>query len=205
VSQAIPAGSEKLILANGEVSHLARSYGLETFAAAVHHVQSLPYGRTTERSDYRLVLSEGRGTCSTKHALLAALARENGLAVHLILGVYEMTQANTPGVGGELSKHGLPSIPEAHCYLRVEDGVIDVTMPEGSPSGAERRFLHKETISPEDISTYKTAVHRRVLNDWLRAVGHAELGLNAAWAIREACIAALSHPGPGPQQGMQEP
>ncbi len=203
--QAIPAGSEKPILANGEVSHLARSYGQKTFAAAVHHVQSLPYGRITERSDYRLVLSEGRGTCSTKHALLAALPRENGFAVDLKLGVYEMTEASTPGVGGELSKHELPSIPEAHCYLRVGNGVIDVTMPEGVSSGAERRFLHEETISPEDISTYKTAVHRRVLDVWLRAVGRAELELDAAWAIREACIAALSHSGPGPQQGMQEP
>jgi len=205
VSHTIPTGSEKPILANGKVSHLARSHGLETFLAAVHHVQSLPYGRTTERSDYRLVLSEGRGTCSTKHALLAALAQENGLAVDLMLGVYEMTEANTPGVGGELSKHGLPSIPEAHCYLRVGDGVIDVTMPEGVPSGAERRFLHEETISPEDISTYKTTVHRRVLDDWLHAVGRGELKLDAAWAIREACIAALSHPSPGPQQGMQKP
>jgi len=205
VSQALPAGSEKPILADGEISRLARSHGLKTFAVAVYHVRSLPYGRTTERSDYRLVLSEGRGTCSSKHALLAALARENGLAVHLILGVYEMTEANTPGVGGELSKHGFPSIPEAHCYLRAGDGVIDVTMPEGSPSGAERRFLHEEAISPVDISTYKTAVHRRVLDDWLHAAGHAELGLEAAWAIREACIAALSHPGQGPQQGMQEP
>jgi len=205
VSQALPAGSEKLILTNGEVSRLAGSHGLNTFAAAVYHVQNLPYGRTTERSDYRLVLSEGRGTCSSKHALLAALARENGLAVHLILGVYEMTEANTPGIGGELSKHGLPSIPEAHCYLLVRDGVIDVTMPEGSPSGAERRFLREEAISPEDISTYKTAVHRRVLDDWLRAMGRAELELDAAWAIRDACIAALSYPGPGPQQEMQEP
>jgi len=204
VYHAIPAGSEKPILADGEVSRLARSHGLATFAAAVYHVQSLPYGRTTERSDYRLGLSEGRGTCSTKHALVAALAQENGLAVDLMLGVYEMKEANTPGVSGELSKQGLPSIPEAHCYLRAGDGVIDATMPEGSPSGAERRSLHEEAISPEDISAYKTAVHRHVLDGWLRAVGRSELGLDAAWTIREACIAALSHPGPGPQRGMQE-
>lgn len=194
---ALPRGSEDPFSEDGEISRLARSYGLDTFAATVHHVQALPYGRTTGRSDYRLVLGEGRGTCSTKHALLAALAQENGLEIDLVLGVYEMTEANTPGVGDELSKHGLPSIPEAHCFLRASHGVIDVTMPEGSPVGAERRFLHEEAISPDDIGAYKTAVHRRVLGDWLHAAGHPELGLDAAWAIREACIAALSRSGQG--------
>ena len=197
---ALPPGAENRLASDGEISRLARSHGLGTFADAVHHVRSLPYGRISDRSDYRLVLGEARGTCSTKHALLAALAQENLLAVSLILGIYEMTDANTPGIGEALSKHGLLSIPEAHCYLRTSYGVIDATT-EGSPDGAERRFLHEETISPKDIGAHKNAVHRRVLADWLHATGQAEFGLDAAWAAREDCIAALSRSAAGIEQG----
>ena len=197
---ALPPGAENRLASDGEISRLARSHGLGTFADAVHHVRSLPYGRISDRSDYRLVLGEARGTCSTKHALLAALAQENLLAVSLILGIYEMTDANTPGIGGALSKHGLLSIPEAHCYLRTSYGVIDATT-EGSPDGAERRFLHEETISPKDIGAYKNAVHRRVLADWLHATGQAVFGLDAAWAAREDCIAVLSRSAAGIEQG----
>jgi hypothetical protein len=47
-------------------------YGKRDYHAAASYVQSLPYSRNSERSDYGLVLAERRGTCSTKHALLAA-------------------------------------------------------------------------------------------------------------------------------------
>ena len=139
---ALPVGAENRLTSDGEISRLARSHGLGTFAGAVQHVRSLPYGRISDRSDYRLVLREGRGTCSTKHALLAALAQENGLVASLILGVYEMTDANTPGIADALSKHGLSSIPEAHCYLRTGHGVIDATT-ERSYESAERHFLYE--------------------------------------------------------------
>jgi hypothetical protein len=44
-----------------------------------------------------IVLAEQRGTCSTKHALLRRLAIEQGLDIALVLGIYEMTERNTPG------------------------------------------------------------------------------------------------------------
>ena len=39
---------------------------------------------------FRSVLSAGKGTCSTKHALLAAVASEQNIPVALTLGIYEM-------------------------------------------------------------------------------------------------------------------
>jgi len=64
------------------------------FRAAGRHLHHLPYGRNSDRSAFRLVLPEGRGTCSTKHALLAELAREQSLPVVLTLGIYEMHERN---------------------------------------------------------------------------------------------------------------
>ena len=115
-----------------------------------------------------------------------------------------MTDANTPGIADALSRHGLSSIPEAHCYLRTEQGVLDATK-EGSREDSKRHFLHEETINPGDIGAYKNAVHRRVLDDWLRATGQVAFGLYAAWAAREDCIAALSRSAAGPGQGAKDP
>ena len=116
--------------------------GISDYVEAARHVRSLPYGRNADRSDWRLVLEEGRGTCSTKHALLAELARENGLPVSLMLGVYEMDGANTPGVGAVLEHHGLPFVPEAHCYLAHDGRRVDLTR-EGAGDGPEA-FLQGE-------------------------------------------------------------
>ena len=122
-------------------------------------MRSLPYGRNTDRSDWRLVLKEGRGACSTKHALLAELARENGRHVALMLGIYEMCEDNTPGIGAVLERHGLPCIPDAHCYLAHEVTRVDLTR---EVEGAEyiELFLHEEEIYPRQIGEYKVRAHR---------------------------------------------
>jgi len=88
--------------------------GCATFRGAAKHVHALPHGRNSDRADWRLVLEEARGTCSTKHALLAALAREQHVPVSLMIGIFDMSEANTPGVGSVLSAHALASLPEAH-------------------------------------------------------------------------------------------
>ena len=41
---------------------------IKSFHSACEYVWQLPYGRTTEPYDYKLVLLEGRGTCSSKPA-----------------------------------------------------------------------------------------------------------------------------------------
>ena len=141
-----------------------------------------------DRSDWRLVLKEGRGTCSTKHALLADLARENLRHVVLLLGVYDMDEGNTPGVGAVLERHSLPCVPEAHCYLAHEGARVDLTREEGGAGQAEG-FLHEEQIEPHQIGEYKVRAHREFVRRWA-----AERGLDPelVWQAREECIAALA-------------
>lgn len=163
--------------------------GLGDYRDAAGHVRSLPYGRTSDRSDWRLVLEEGRGTCSTKHALLAELARENGLPVSLVLGVYEMDGENTPGVGAVLEEHGLPFVPEAHCYLSHEGARVDVTREVAEAAGPTPGFLHEEEIEPQQIGEYKVGAHRGFVRRWAESRGlHPE----RVWRAREECIAALA-------------
>jgi hypothetical protein len=168
--------------------------GAASFHEAARLLRKLPYGRNTDRADPALVLREGRGTCSTKHALLARLAAEHGADVELVVGIYEMTGANTPGVGATLARHGIASLPEAHCYLRRGTVRLDVTREADAPAEPIARFVSEHVIAPEGIGAPKLAVHRAAMERWVR---ERMPGWTAedAWRVREACIAALAAAG----------
>jgi hypothetical protein len=65
--------------------------GVHDFVGAARHILGRPYGRIRDREKFWLVLSEGCGTCTTKHALLAELGQEQGIDIQLTLGIYEMS------------------------------------------------------------------------------------------------------------------
>ena len=160
--------------------------------AAAEWVCQLPYGRNSDPNHPLIVLAEERGTCSTKHALLRRLALEQGLDLALVLGIYEMTDSNTPGVGPVLRRYGLDSMLEAHCYLRTAERRIDVTRASCG-RGEPLCFLHEEEIEPKQITDYKTSVHKKFLQRWMaESRGASGFSLDEIWAIREQCIASLA-------------
>jgi hypothetical protein len=132
------------------------------------------------------VLPERRGTCSTKHALLAALALEHDAPVELRLGIYPMDGRNTPGIENVLVRHGLDHIPEAHCYLAYRGRRIDLTGPDAD---TKKTFLHEETIDPDRIGAYKVQAHQTFLRTWATNNG---IDPDEAWLAREECIATLT-------------
>lgn len=167
----------------GKIFHGSGAADFRSAAALIH---ALAYGRTSRADDYSLVLIERRGTCSSKHGLLASLGVENGLPIGLCVGIFEMAEATTPGVGQVLEEHGLSSIPEAHSYLTWDGTRVDLT---GLPSGLEPpELLYEESVRPEVLTALKPQLHRSFLDRWAN-----QRGLNARdiWEVREACIAAL--------------
>lgn len=175
----------------GSVSRGFRARGVTTVHGAARYVRDLPYGRPDDRTEPLAVLDEGVGTCSTKHALLSRLCDEQGLeTVRLTLGIYEMRERNTPGVGDVLAAHGLTTLPEAHCYLRHDDARFDFTGAAGDGAPIER-FLHEEPIRPEQIASYKSARHREFLATWADR-RDLERTVEELWTIREACIERLA-------------
>jgi len=170
--------------------------GISRFRDAARFVASLPYGRNSNRSDHLVVLRENKGTCSTKHSLLARLAQEQNLPIALCIGIYEMDGRNTPGVGAVLEEHGLTSIPEAHCYLKCGSKRFDVTLPGGNVAREpiDRVFVEVE-ISVEQIGRYKVQLHQEFMHRWMKAVSLPRAFTFAdLWAVREACIHALETP-----------
>ncbi|RPI78820.1 MAG: hypothetical protein EHM45_05140 [Desulfobacteraceae bacterium] len=177
----------KKIENKGIISSEFVKLSLTDFLSACQYVQELPYGRTSKPKDFLLVLKEQHGTCSSKHALLAALAEELGLPLSLTLGIYRMTAANTPGVGPILAKHRMEFIPEAHCYLTYQNERFDFTKKLKPGQEPITEFLTEEIIIPVQIGAYKTEFHKAFLRDY-----YGPERLDEIWAIREECIKTLS-------------
>ena len=177
----------KNIERNSGLTNQFRDLGCGTYHDACDHVWRLAYGRTSTSSDWTLVLTENVGTCSTKHALLKALADEIGLEIELKLGIYLMKESNTPGVGTILSASKLESVPEAHCYLSHNGNRVDLTRfgfeAEESISG----FLFERTIMPSDIGEIKRQLHKQYILD-----NFGTIEANRIWHVREECISSLS-------------
>ena len=185
------------LAARGAESEAFLRRGIRSYRDAARYLHELPYGRNADRADFHLVLAEGRGTCSTKHALLAAVAREQDLPVSLTIGIYDMSERNTPGVGGILSAHGLDSLPEAHCYLKKDGVRVDITRSGVSASEPITRFHQEWTIEPSQIGAHKVALHRQYLRAWLRERPDLQLSFDELWRIRELCIQALAQGAAG--------
>ena len=171
--------------------------GCTTYQAAARYLHALPYGRNSDRANYTLVVPESRGTCSTKHALLAAVAAEQAIPMSLTVGIYDMTEANTPGVGAVLTAHGLRSIPEAHCYLTYRGDRVDISRAGVAPAAAITHFAQEWSIEPAQIGAHKLHLHRTYLERWRSAQRELRLTGDELWRIREACIAALCGSGDG--------
>jgi hypothetical protein len=138
--------------------------GVADFRAAGRYLQHLPYGRTADRADFVAVLREGRGTCSTKHALLAALARAG--------------RGHRPHARGTR---------------------IDIT-PAGADSAEPiTRLLHEESIIPERIGDYKTALHKGFMRHGsrVRRTSSPVLGATTSGTSGRSAFAPSTNDRPG--------
>ena len=94
-----------------------------SLADVVEAVRSMPYGRPTERSAQG-ALAEWRGTCSTKHALLAAVLAEHwpDTDPHLVHRVYLCTPEDAARSFGPTAAATVPEegLWDVHRYLTIE-------------------------------------------------------------------------------------
>jgi hypothetical protein len=135
-------------------------------------------------------LRQGCGTCSAKHQLLATIAQDcDHTEVQLKVGIFEMSESNTPGVGAVLNEAALTSIPEAHCYLSIDGERFDFTGLPVSHSSPFAALLAEHVVSPTNLAQIKIQLHKAAIAGWASERGVSK---EAAWATREACIAVLA-------------
>lgn len=181
-------------LTSGEQYSAAfREAGIRSFTDACDFIAKLPYGRNANREDFSLVLSEMKGTCSSKHALLASLALENGHPeVELIAGIFLMNEETHSKLNGFFAGKKYPNIPECHCYLRFHGERFDYT---DTSNGLERiapRIVREQRIDPNQVADWKIMIHKHYLQGWLTRNPAFQMTLEDVWRDREEAIALLS-------------
>ncbi len=162
----------------------------KTLELLLTKVKSLPYGRNSNRADYTLVPLEEKGTCSTKHAFIKHMALQNNWPeVSLFIGIYLMSESNTPGVGEVLKKYSLKEIPEAHTYLKINGDLTDITGLGASVESFTETLQREEEILPDQIGDYKVKFHQDYISNWVKSSFYTAQKI---WNIREECISQLS-------------
>jgi hypothetical protein len=157
---------EKVIIGTGSVSQAALALGIRSFLDACRYVHSLPYGYNSDRDDLMILFKEKMGTCTTKHAVIATLAAELGLAITKGVGIYAMTEAIVTGTDKILSEYGLPYVPMIHCFLEYGDYRIDLT--EGNRNGKNRPindFLYTDRVAATISAKDEYMIYRRALSE----------------------------------------
>lgn len=180
------------LVAGDELTQLIRENGIHNWSEFLDYIRALPYGRNANREDFSLVLKEGKGTCSSKHALLKKVALLNNIDnVKLMMGLYKMNHLNTPKVGNTILDNGLQYIPEVHCYLMLNQRRYDLTSSAASIHNLMDDILEETEIEPEQVNTFKVAYHKNFLQKWI-AENTINLGFDRVWAVREQCIQQMS-------------
>jgi hypothetical protein len=130
----------------------------------VEAVQAIPYGRPGSRTADG-VISEWKGTCSTKHALLAQLLSERwpDLRPRLVHRVYRVSRGSVLQRHGAEAAGAVPAggLTDVHRYLVItlvgREVRIDITFPADPAWDGHRSMAWRagtaETSRPEMIQT----------------------------------------------------
>ena len=146
----------------------------------VNAVQAIPYGRPESRTADG-VIDEWKGTCSTKHALLAQLIRKRwpDLRPGLVHRVYRVSRESVIQQYGADAAGAVPDggLTDVHRYLVItmagQQVRIDITFP-GGPSWDGRRPMPlacgdgQDFPAGEDPDAGKAALEARYCDPLVR-------------------------------------
>jgi hypothetical protein len=170
---------------------LCKKHSIHTFSQLCEFVQQFPYQRISNASDYSLILSENRGTCSSKHGLLTEVLEHHQIHdVELIVGIYLMSAETNPQVSKILKEYNLEKIPEAHCYLRYNGKRYDFTSKHIKIEKIEPYIVREQRCESQQLVNWKPMIHRHFMEAWIKR-NTILFSLEELWEIREKCIKAL--------------
>ena len=157
---------DKPISDAGVISNKFLSLGVHTFIEACQYVHALPYGYNSDPDDLMILFKENKGTCTTKHAVIATLAAESNLPIEKSIGVYAMTEEIVTGTKKILKKYHLPYVPMIHCFLVYGEYRVDLS--EGNNNGKNQPiedFLYMKQVDPNISAKDEYLLYRKALND----------------------------------------
>jgi len=160
---------DKKILPVGFLSEKFLNLGLDRLWDACRYVHELPYGYNTDREDPLILFKEKKGSCTTKHTVIATLAEELALPIKKTIAIYAMTEDLVTGTHAILEKYDLPYIPMVHCFLTYRKFRIDLT--EGNHNGKNHpivdvlftRVVKPSISAKEEYGMYRKALSKIIL------------------------------------------
>lgn len=180
-------------LEKGSISERFIEKGIFTFKEACNFIQQLPYGRISDRTNNSLVLSEEKGTCSSKHGLLASLTEENDcLEIELIAAIFMMSPATHPQLTNYFQDKSFTYLPEMHCFFRYNGKRFDFTSSTNQMTFIETKLVREQRCEPHQVGEWKEMIHKEYLNKWVGRNPNLGLTFDEIWECREECIALLS-------------
>lgn len=157
---------DKEIEPGGIISNTFLELEVGSFIKACAYVHQLPYGYNTDRDDLMSVFEDGKGTCTTKHAVIATLASELKLPIVKQIGIYAMTERLVTGAEAILERYGLPYLPMLHCFL--SDGTHRIDLTQGNANGKNGPiddFLYIAQVEPNISAKDEYLLYRSALKD----------------------------------------
>jgi len=153
----------------GELSKKFLELGIKTFKDACEYVHNIDYGYNTNYEDKMILFKEKRGSCTSKHGVIASLAQELNLTLYKHVCVYKLTEEITTGVNEILEKFEILYIPMVHCFLVYENYQFDLT--EGNHNGKKKPiddYIHSEKVDPfisrkDEYLLFKKVVKEKIL------------------------------------------
>ncbi|MBN2157151.1 MAG: hypothetical protein JW776_13990 [Candidatus Lokiarchaeota archaeon] len=154
----------------GEISKKFLELGITSLKNAILYVHNLEYGYNADMDNKWILFKEKKGSCTTKHGVIASLAQELTISIHKYVGVYKFTENVCKGAGSITKKYNIPYIPMVHCFLGYSDYQFDLT--EGNLNGKEHsieEFIETKQVNPfitrkEEYNWYKQVVRAKVLS-----------------------------------------
>ena len=150
----------------GELSIKFLDLGIKTFRGACDYVHTIDYGYNTNYDDKMIFFKEKKGTCTTKHAVIAGLAEELEIPLYKHVCIYKFTEDITTGVDEILKKFEIPYIPMVHCFLVYEKYKFDLT--EGNHNGKKKPIddcIHSERVDPFISRKNEYLLFKKVLKE----------------------------------------
>jgi len=178
----------EVISSSGEVSKQFTSRNITSLHDAIDYVYKLKYIPTSEPFNFRLVLPELHGTCSTKHTLLVVLAQELQLSIGLGLAIYNLTPDLFPELIEIYQYSHIPYIPVSHDFMIYNDQYLDVTFPGMCKILSPDDLIDEEKISPEQITGYKVEKYKKYVNKWGK---EQDISVEQFYEAQTRCIEAL--------------
>ena len=159
-----------LTLEKGEFSQKFIELGVSSFKEACRYVHHLEYGYNSDKDNKWILFKELKGSCTTKHAVIATLAQELGIPLHKHIGVYKFAEDICVGANKITKKYSIPYVPMVHCFLVYKKHRFDLT--EGNFNGKKtsiEEFIHEQEVIPfitrlDEYNLYKDVVDKFVLH-----------------------------------------